>query len=195
MLPPFTLSDSIKVCPSSWYPTQTYLNKHTSLNHTANMSPPNENNPNGMKRRISFDHVEIREYNRILCDNPATTVGPPVGLGWKYSEEDTITIDLDKYESIQSDARRNKRQLVIPSEVRQEMLLEEGYSRWEIASTVREIRKIRERRNISYHHMKYDPIAERMESIKRGVWHIIPGRRNKKMGSPLKLVQISSKGA
>ena len=158
--------------------------------------------PTKPTRKISFDCVEIREYNRILSDNPATTNGPPVGLGWNYSPEDTLRIDLETYESYQSNARRSKRQLAIPSQVRQEMLLEEGYSRGEIARTVREIRKIREQRNVSFHHIKYDPIAERVESLKRGVKGIIPGKRilpgmkSKKLESPSpSLVQFSSKGA
>mmetsp|Transcript_16041 Transcript_16041/g.22758 ORF Transcript_16041/g.22758 Transcript_16041/m.22758 type:complete len:171 (+) Transcript_16041:83-595(+) len=156
--------------------------------------------PTRPKRRISFNIVEIREYNRILSDNPATTNGPPVGLGWNYSPEDTLRIDLETYESFQCNARRSKRQLAIPSQVRQEMLLEEGYSRGEIARTVREIRKIREQRNVSFHHIKYDPIAEKVESLKRGVKGIIPGKRilpgmkSKKLESP-SLVQFSSKGA
>lgn len=158
--------------------------------------------PTSLTRRISFDVVEIREYNRILSDNPATTNGPPVGLGWEYSPEDTVRIDLETYESYQSNARRSKRQLAIPSEVRQEMLLAEGYSFGEIAKTVREIRKIRERRNISFHHMKYDPIAERVETLKRGVKGIIPGKslipgmKRKKLESPAPvLVQVTSQGA
>lgn len=150
--------------------------------------------PTGLTRRISFDVVEIREYNRILSDNPATTSGPPVGLGWKYSPDETIKIDLETYESYQCNARRSKRELAIPSYVREEMLLEEGYSRGEIAKTVRQIRKIREKRNVSFHHIKYDPIAERVESIKRGVKCIIPGK-SIIPGVPSALKEVTSKGA
>jgi hypothetical protein len=163
----------------------------------------------GLVRRISFDVVEIREYNRILADHPATSNGPPIGLGWNYSPEDTLIIDLETYESYQSDTRRSKRQLVIPSEVRQDMLLAEGYSPSQIAKTVREIRKIRERRNISFHHMKYDPIAERVETLKRGMKSGIcvvpripgsPGKSKSKLGmthkdSMILLHQVTSPGA
>ena len=160
----------------------------------------------GLVRRISFDVVEIREYNRILADHPATSNGPPIGLGWNYSPEDTLIIDLETYESYQSDTRRSKRQLVIPSEVRQDMLLAEGYSPSQIAKTVREIRKIRERRNISFHHMKYDPIAERIETLKRGMKRVVPripgspGKSKSKLGmthkdSMILLHQVTSPGA
>lgn len=119
-------------------------------------------------RHVSFNAVEIREYNRILSDNPATSSGPPIGIGWIFLPEDTIILDVDTYESFRdSDGRRCKRELVMPSVVRQEMLREEGYSREEIAKVCRETRKIRERRNISFHHMKYDPIAERVETFRR----------------------------
>jgi hypothetical protein len=144
-----------------------------------------------LERKISFDVVEIREYKRILSDNPATSSGPPVGLGWEYYPEDTIILDIDTYESYQCGARRSKPQLVIPSEVRYEMLLDEGYSSKEIAKVVRETRKIQERRNISFHHKKYDSIAERVETLKRGVKGIIPA---KKLHS-IVLRQMTSKSA
>jgi hypothetical protein len=173
--------------------------------YNKNMMPPiPENCPEdntsphpmtSLARRISFDVVEIREYKRILSDNPATSSGPPVGLGWDYSPEDTIILDLETYESYQCDARRSKRELAIPSEVRHEMLLDEGYSRQEIAKVVREIRKIRERRNISFHHKKYDPIAERVETVKRGVKGIIPGSKKLECFHSVVLRQMTSKGA
>lgn len=161
--------------------------------------PSSDVDPTSPTRRISFDVVEIREYNRILSDNPATSKGPPVGLGWNYSPDETIKIDLETYESYQCNARRSKRELAIPSQVREEMLLEEGYSRLEIAKTVREVRKIREKRNVSFHHIKYDPIAERVESLKRGVKGFIPGKGNipgmKSKRPSVQLVQVTSKGA
>jgi len=128
-----------------------------------------ENSTPAIERRVSFDAVEIREYNRILTDNPATSNGPPIGLGWVYFPEDTITLDLDTYESYQCDLRRSRRELTIPSVVREEILLSEGYTRSEIAKVVRETRKIRERRNISFHHQKYDKIDERVEELKRAI--------------------------
>uniref|UniRef100_A0A6V2EEG0 Uncharacterized protein n=1 Tax=Ditylum brightwellii TaxID=49249 RepID=A0A6V2EEG0_9STRA len=37
------------------------------------------------KPKPTFTHVEIREYPIILGNNPATTYGPSVELGWEYA--------------------------------------------------------------------------------------------------------------
>ena len=131
------------------------------------------------EKMVRFDTVEFREYARILSDNPSTTAGPPIGLDWRYDPKDTVTLDVNSYESYRDGAesgertRRTKQELIIPSDVRQEMLREAGYSRQEIAAAVRNARKVKERRTVSFHQQKYDPIYERVETLRHGIKRII----------------------
>mmetsp|Transcript_34497 Transcript_34497/g.83484 ORF Transcript_34497/g.83484 Transcript_34497/m.83484 type:complete len:236 (+) Transcript_34497:38-745(+) len=123
---------------------------------------------------VRFDIVEFREYPRALSDNPSTSSGPPIGIGWRYDPNDTIVLDLDSYECDRVDNRRTKRELAIPANIREDMLREAGYSRNEITKVVRQARKDKERRHVSFHQQKFDPILERVEIVKHGVRRIIP---------------------
>jgi hypothetical protein len=48
------------------------------------------------KKRVSFDYIHVREYERILGDHPDTKMGPPLSLGWKYMEQSRM--DIGQYE-------------------------------------------------------------------------------------------------
>ena len=49
------------------------------------------------KKRVDFDNVTVREYKRVIGDNPAVSSGVPIGLGWEYSTY--LDLDVDIYES------------------------------------------------------------------------------------------------
>ena len=69
---------------------------------------------------ISFDKVQIRSYDIIITDNPSTTCGPPVGLGWTHSDTEEC-YDIDNYEDCRGPPR-SKDELTMPSSLRCEML-------------------------------------------------------------------------
>lgn len=50
-------------------------------------------------KSVRYDTVEFREYPIILCDNPSTSSGPPIGLGWTFDPKDTIRTEVNAYES------------------------------------------------------------------------------------------------
>ncbi len=133
---------------------------------------------------VRFESVEFRQYVQVLSDNPATSSGPPIGLGWKFIPEETIKMDVDLYERGCQDLRlrRSRDELVIPRNLRENMLREAGYSRSDIVHAIRGVQKDKVRRNVSFHNQKYEPIVERVESLKccvRG----LSGRRRAKIGS------------
>lgn len=47
----------------------------------------------GTKRSVTFGDVNVREFNRIVGDHPDVSVGPPVSLGWKFVENEPVTVD------------------------------------------------------------------------------------------------------
>ncbi|KAL3788761.1 hypothetical protein ACHAW5_002403 [Stephanodiscus triporus] len=115
---------------------------------------------------VKFTMVELREYARVLSDHPSTSSGAPIGIGWKYDPKDTTSLDLNLYERSREGLRRTKRQLVIPRDVRESMLREIGYSTREILEAVRMVRKVKERRAVSFHQQKFDTIIEKVETMK-----------------------------
>jgi len=49
--------------------------------------------PRSVDSKISFSHVSIREYSRVVGDNPCVCYGPPLALGWKYNRRGRTDID------------------------------------------------------------------------------------------------------
>lgn len=137
--------------------------------HSAELHPVSE------KNRVRFETVEFRQYVRILSDNPSTSTGPPIGIGWEFIPEDTIKIDVDLYERGCEDLRLRRRrdELVIPRDLRETMLREVGYSRHDIVNAIRGVQKDKVRRNVSFHQQKYEPITERVETVKYCVRRLI----------------------
>ncbi|KAL7462344.1 hypothetical protein ACHAXS_002724 [Conticribra weissflogii] len=121
------------------------------------------------RARIRFDKIEMREYERTLSDNPSTTSGPPIGIGWKYDPSATVVMDVDQYEVYKEKYARSKSELAIPARTRREMLQEAGFSKIEIATAVRRARKDKDRRNLSVQNQKYDPLVEKVDRVKQGI--------------------------
>jgi hypothetical protein len=89
---------------------------------------------------LSWGTIEIRTHVIELGDNPSVSSGPPVTLGWE--KDDSCKLSLDDYEKSLG-GRRSKRELVLPSEVREEWLRDLGYSREELKKAVSIARKIK----------------------------------------------------
>ncbi|KAL3766685.1 hypothetical protein ACHAWU_003441 [Discostella pseudostelligera] len=128
--------------------------------------PSSELRPVSETKLVSFESVEFRQYVLALSDNPSTTSGPPIGLGWNFIPEDTIRVDIDLYEQGCEGIRRRGRELAIPRDLRENLLREVGYTRSDMVNAIRSVQRDKKRRNVSFHQQKYDPIVERVESMK-----------------------------
>jgi hypothetical protein len=61
---------------------------------TSSMSTTNSNS----KKAVSFGLIQVREYNRVVGDNPTVRVGPPMSIGWEFVQKQAVPVD--DYEKI-----------------------------------------------------------------------------------------------
>jgi len=133
--------------------------------------------PTDMKRNVSFDKLDVREYAITLGDNPAVSRGPPISLSWNYIEE--TSVDLEQFEATRA-PRRTKGQMIMGSQVRRQILREQGgFTKSELKAATENVMKIKKERNKTIARAaslgKFDEV---MESAVRKVKSIIPKSRS-----------------
>ena len=122
-------------------------------------------------RRVSFDKVKVREYERVLSVNPPSAlgyVGPSLGLGWKFNEKKAVDVDKFEKESSslllftlpmmmnstnQKPRRRNSKDILMTIEKRTKLAKQFGYSPTEIHENMKQMEKVikqRQRTNGKY---------------------------------------------
>ena len=111
-----------------------------------------------LKRTVSFDKVQIREFQQVLGDNPCKEIGPSLSLGWNYNEKKGV--DLEKYESKRSGSGGNfvvkltgggstsprRKDFSLSPKARIEKALELGYTPEEIAKNQKQMQRIQKQR-------------------------------------------------
>lgn len=127
-------------------------------------------------RGIKFGQVNIREYERVLGDNPAVTSGPPLSIGWRYAPE-PIKLDVDTFESGRG-LPRSSSEYLVPKAVRERILREHAeVSRRDIAATVRTINRHKQQRRKTVVNIPMSSTEERLEKMKHGAKKVV-GRRS-----------------
>jgi len=112
---------------------------------------------------VRFNEVRVREFQRILTDNPACTKGPPIGIGWKFNEK---TFDFDEWELKRGRVRR-------PSELhlnrgrREEIVRKLGYTDKDIAASIREGNRIKAHRRQTINNLGAAKMEEAVEAARR----------------------------
>lgn len=135
-------------------------------------------NPKSMKRGVSFDKIEIREYSRCMGNNPATTHGPSLSLDWHYDHAGTY--DLEEYEQSRPD-RRAHQQMLIPGCVREEILLAHtDVTRKQMSKSVAEIKAARHSRQMCVAMQEFEDWAWLGETILRRLRRLRSGISKKK---------------
>lgn len=119
--------------------------------------------------KIKFGNIIVRTYERILGDNPCST-GPPLSIGWRYNHKRAISID--DFERVRLTTRRESHDLVLSRERRERILMTIGYSRAELAVSVRQNIKIKNQRRQTVHNLNVSKIEEAFEKVRRKVKHI-----------------------
>jgi hypothetical protein len=107
-----------------------------------------------LRKRVSFSDVHVIEFPIELGDNPSAR-GCLLTLGWDVLSR--TSYDVDTYESIRpTDQRRSVKNLRISPSRRTQILLDQGHSLQEIASTAIDVLKIKGSRSQSVQNRKYD---------------------------------------
>jgi hypothetical protein len=95
------------------------------------------------KKSVSFGVISVREYNRVLGDNPDVLFGPPISIGWNYVQKESIA--MDEYEATKP---QRKTALRMSSVTRRNLLLNVfDVPAEEIKAVEREVQKIQKQRS------------------------------------------------
>ena len=121
---------------------------------------------------ITFGQVNIREYERVLGDNPSVTSGPPLSIGWRYSPS-TLNMSIDDYEENKGSPRTSSEYLV-PKSIRVATLKEHAdIPHREMVNAVRDIQKTKSQRRKTVVNLSMASTEELIEGAKIKVKSIL----------------------
>ena len=96
-----------------------------------------------LQRSVSFSSLSIREYQVALGENPSVSYGPPIQLGWDFSNE--YQVSLDQYEQARSPRRAPQ---IVPAVWRSQWL-QRSASQEEIQSVIQEVKRVQHQRKVT----------------------------------------------
>ena len=114
-------------------------------------------------KKVAFDQVQVRYYERIVSDNPSVQSGVAIGIGWKYKRGGRV--DVDQWEQSRGPTRSSA-ELVLPRHVREGMLREAGVSQKEIADMVRTTLKVKNQRKQTVNNLSTQGFEEVIEKAR-----------------------------
>lgn len=118
------------------------------------------------KKSVSFSSLQVRTYETILGDNPSCSTGPALGLGWRY-DPSHLNASVDEYERRHKQSDSQPVDLVLHRYEREAILLNTGYTRHDLADSVRGITKVKNRRRQTVHNLPVAWLEERVEAGRR----------------------------
>ena len=128
------------------------------------------NKNNKKKRSVSFCEVQVRNYDRVLTVNPSVTSGPAVGLGWNYDEDEDQHYTIQNFEDSRELTRRcSMKELQLPRSYREELVRSLGYTQREIASSTRQIIRVKNQRKQTIQNLHASSMEEFIEKATRKV--------------------------
>mmetsp|Transcript_30524 Transcript_30524/g.46238 ORF Transcript_30524/g.46238 Transcript_30524/m.46238 type:complete len:164 (-) Transcript_30524:159-650(-) len=110
--------------------------------------------------RVTFDTVDVREYERTVGDHPETKIGPPIALGWGYVEGKSVPLDQFELQKRRKGIRR------MTSVARRNILQLFGVPDDEILQAENDVQKIQKSRERT---RKQGSISGRTESAVRNI--------------------------
>jgi hypothetical protein len=117
------------------------------------------------KSLIRFSTVRVRQYERIMADNPACRSGPGIGIGWRYDKnEDVVTVD--EWEAHRSRVRASTF-MALSRPMREDLLRGLGYSNRDMAAMCRELNKLRAHRRRTSNNIAFERLEIAVENASR----------------------------
>jgi hypothetical protein len=127
---------------------------------------------NGLPPKVvTFSTVRVRQYERILCDNPAASSGLAIGIGWKYSEE-ANAVPVEEWQLTRRKGRTQS-DLLLSRRQRDELVRMLGYADHEVAAMRRELNKSRANRRQTVNNLGAQRVEEAVESVKSKVKSVL----------------------
>lgn len=117
------------------------------------------------RKGVQFADIHIREFERIIGDNPSCSNGAPVAIGWGYGNERKFP--LDEYEKVKP-YKKSHQHLILSRQDREAILMEWGASFNQIIDAIRQNIKVKNQRRRTVNSIgTYDRWEEAMESAGR----------------------------
>lgn len=114
---------------------------------------------------VRFNHIHLREYERVVGDNPSCSSGAPIGIGWAHTETKIMTIDYYQSHKV---VRRSQMQMVLSRTERQRLLLNWGASGPEVVDSIRANIRVKNQRRRTVNNLgTYDKIEEKLQNVSR----------------------------
>ncbi len=123
--------------------------------------------PERKQRRatVTFDSIQIREYNQTVGDNPAVSMGPPITLDWSFSELDPISVN--EYEDHRG-TRRTLRQMMMSYHHRRKVLMWlYGVTEQQVEEATRVANQWKRQRALTHILLPYQKVEEILQSAQR----------------------------
>lgn len=114
---------------------------------------------NSSSRGVKFSDIEIREYEMTASDNPGVSKGPGIGIGWKYVEMESLSVELfEKHHP----PRRSMKEIKVTTRERMDRLRDSGYTQREIQQIVKQINIAKRKRQGTLDRMKLHTAHEKV---------------------------------
>jgi len=138
----YSIMEDIHDKIDSWLGCQN-LEEPTGLKSAMKRVKNNDRPP--IDRNVSFNKLEIREFNMTLGDHPSAVSGPPVMMDWNSQPKKKV-VAIDQYEQSRG-PRRSRRHMKLSFNDRRGILEEQqGFTIEEVKDAWREALLIRKQR-------------------------------------------------
>jgi hypothetical protein len=155
-------------------------NEKRSKQRQTDSATPADADANAAPRRrpgratTSFGSVDVRYYERIASDNPASSSGPSIGIGWCFEQRERLTVDA--WEKERASLRR-KEFHQLNAKRRTNILLKAGCTNKEIVDMIRINNKTRSQRKSTIDNLAVQKVEEVVEQTKRSLGRLLFGSK------------------